>query len=43
MQHIVLNININLTYNTSIILHTFRVYYNEYGDYRRKNKYIYFF
>ena len=43
MQDIVLNININLTYNTSTILHTFREYYNEYGDYRRKNKYIHFF
>ena len=43
MQDIVLKFNIKLTINSSIILSTFRENYNEYGDYRRKNKYIHFF
>jgi len=43
MQDIVLNINKTLTIITSTILHTFKENYNEYGDFRRKNKYIHFF
>ncbi len=43
MQDIVLTFNIKLTINSSIILSTFRENYNEYGDYRGKNKYIHFF
>jgi len=43
MQDIVLIFNINLTFNSSTILSTFRENYNEYGDYRRKNKCIHFF
>ena len=43
MQHIVLNINKRLTITTSTILYTFKENYNEYGDFRRKNKYIHFF
>ena len=43
MQDIVLNINNKLTFITSTILYTFKENYNEYGDFRRKNKYIHFF
>jgi hypothetical protein len=43
MQDIVLIFNIKLTFSTSIILATFKENYNEYGDFRRKNKYIHFF
>ena len=43
MQDLVLIFNINLTFNSSTILSTFREINNEYGDYRRKNKCIHFF
>ncbi len=43
MQGLVLIFNIKLTFNTSTILATFKENYNEYGDFRRKNKYIHFF
>ena len=43
MQRLVLIFNIKLTFNSSIILSTFKENYNEYGDFHRKNKCIHFF
>jgi len=43
MQDQVLIFNIKLTINTSTILVTFKENYNEYGCFRRENKYIHFF
>lgn len=43
MQHIVLLINITLTFNTSIILSIFSENYNEYGHFGRKIQFVHFF
>jgi hypothetical protein len=43
MQDIVLKFNIYLTIYTSLILSIFEGNYNEYGDFRRKNKCIHLF
>ncbi len=43
MQHIVLIINIYLTFITSTILPTFREIYKVYGHFRTKIQYVHFF